>query len=88
VVFLNTITPGNFGFIQELGVATVLSGAATTQAASGNAIVTSGSTANGTMAASAATYSQYTIGTVIDAITAPLVNTPFKILLTGPAVQD
>ena len=50
VVFLNTITPGNFGFIQELGVATVLSGAATTQA--------------------------------------PLVNTPFKILLTGPAVQD
>jgi hypothetical protein len=88
MVFLNTITPGNFGFIQELGVATVLSGAATTQAASGNAIVTSGSTANGTMAASAATYSQYTIGTVIDAITAPLVNTPFKILLTGPAVQD
>ena len=33
VVFLNSITPGNYGFIQELGTATVLATASQTQSA-------------------------------------------------------
>ena len=88
VVFLNAITPGNFGFIQELGVATVLAGATFTQLQGYNAIPVTGGTANGTMTTAVNTYSIYTVGEVIDPITAPLAGTPFKILLTGPAVQD
>lgn len=88
VVFLNSITPGNYGFVQESGTATVIAGTGNTQAQDNNAIVTSGGGANGTMAASAATYSLYTIGIVIDPVTTPLANTPFKIQLTLPAFQD
>ncbi len=87
VVFLNTITPGNFGFIQELGVATVLAGATKTQTANQFGIVLS-SSANGTMDTSSATYGAYAIGNILDPITSPLANTPFKILLDSPTVQD
>lgn len=80
VVFLNSITPGNYGFVQELGDATVLAGATFTQTAGQFAIVESASH-NGTMTTSATTLTIYTIGQVIDAITAPLANTPFKIQL-------
>lgn len=47
VVFLNSITPGNFGFIQELGLATVLANAAvatTTLPAYVNAVTTNSGT--------------------------------------------
>lgn len=80
VVFLNSITPGNYGFVQELGTATVLAGATFTQTQGQFAIVES-SSHNGTMTTSATTLTIYTIGQVIDAITAPLVGTPFKIAL-------
>ena len=88
VAFLNPITPGNYGFIQELGVATVLAGPTFTQTQSQNALPVTGAGANGTMTTSAAGYSIFNIGVVIDPLTAPLANTPFKILLTTPAVQD
>jgi hypothetical protein len=88
VVFLNSITPGNYGFIQELGVATVLAGSTFTQAQGYNAVPVSGASANGTMTTAVNTYTVYSIGTVIDPITAPLAGTPFKILLNGPVVQD
>ncbi len=89
VVFLNAITPGNFGFIQELGTATVLAGATNTQTASQFAIAVNGASANGTMAQSSATYGPYAIGNVLDPLlTSPLANTPFKVLLDGAAVQD
>lgn len=87
VVFLNSITPGNYGFIQELGTATVLATASQTQAANQFAIVKS-SSADGTMTASSATFGPYAIGSVLDPITTPLANTPFKIVLDGPVVQD
>jgi hypothetical protein len=87
VVFLNSITPGNYGFIQELGVATVLAGATKTQSVNTFGIVLS-SSANGTMDTSSATYGPYAIGNVLDPITSPLANTPFKVLLDGPVVQD
>ncbi len=88
VVFLNTITPGNYGFIQELGTATVLAGSTNNQLASQFGIVTNGASANGTMATSSATYGPYAIGNIIDPLTSPLANTPFKVLLDGPVVQD
>jgi hypothetical protein len=47
VVYLNSITPGNYGFIQELGLATVLANAAvatTTLPAYVNALTTSSGT--------------------------------------------
>jgi hypothetical protein len=88
VVFLNSITPGNYGFIQELGVATVLCGSTNTQQANYFAIVTSGGSANGTLAASSQTYGPYAIGNVLDPVTSPLANTPIKVLLDGPTVQD
>lgn len=91
VVFLNSITPGNYGFIQELGTATVLAGATNVQTQGQFAIPVSGGGSNGTMAASATTLTIYTIGQVIDPLTtSPLANTPFKIQLGYAAgvVQD
>lgn len=87
VVFLNTITPGNYGFVQESGVATVLTGATYAQAQGYNALPSTSS--NGTMIAGVTTYSVYTIGTVIDPLSgSPLANTPFKIQLTESIYQD
>jgi hypothetical protein len=87
VVFLNSITPGNYGYVQEQGLATVLATVSQTQAANQFAIVKS-SSADGTMTASSATYGVYAIGRVVDPITTPLANTPFKILLSAPVTQD
>ena len=87
VVFLNSITPGNYGFIQELGCATVLAGATKTQSVNTFAIVLS-TAANGTMDTSSATFGPYAIGNVLDPITSPLANTPFKIYLDAPVFQD
>ncbi len=90
VVFLNSITPGNYGFIQELGTATVLATATDTQTQGQFAIVDS-TNKNGRMQASATTLTIYTIGQVIDPLTtSPLADTPFKIQLgfTAGVVQD
>lgn len=88
VVFLNAITPGNYGFIQEQGIATVLAGATKLQTLGQTAIVDS-SALNGTMTTSSASATVYTVGNVIDPLTtSPLANTPFKILFDGPVIQD
>jgi hypothetical protein len=87
VVFLNTIAPGNYGFIQESGVATVLATVSQTQTVAQFAIVKN-SSADGTMTASSATYGPYTIGNILDPIASPLANTPFKIQLTESIYQD
>ena len=87
VVYLNSITPGNYGFIQELGLATLLATVSQTQAADQFAIVKS-SSADGTMTASSATFGPYAIGYVVDPLTTPLANAPFKVLLNTPVVQD
>ncbi len=87
VVFLNSITPGNYGFIQELGVATVLATVSQTQTVAQFSIVQS-SSPNGNMTASSATYGPYAIGNVLDPITTPLASTPFKVLLDTQTVQD
>lgn len=86
VIFLNSITPGNYGFIQELGVATVIAAASQSQTVNQFAIVKS-SGPDGTMTASSATFGAFTIGNVIDPLTTPPAGTGFKILLDGPVVQ-
>jgi hypothetical protein len=85
VVFLNTITPGNYGFVQELGMATVLGKASsfTGSAAVGAAIAGNSGLADvqtGTPAVTTAT-----VGTAIDL---PVISTLFRIFITGPVVQD
>ena len=92
VVFLNSITPGNYGFVQELGIATVLSTAGVAQVANAFALPTPfGSTPIGLMALSTGTFSQYAIGLVLDPIlTGSTAITPFKIMLgyAASVVQD
>lgn len=80
VVFLNSITPGNYGFIQELGTATLL--AAGTIAAGAFA---QASNANGTVSTGTTVLLPTTVGIAIDAGSAA--NT-FKAVLIGPTVQD
>jgi hypothetical protein len=86
VVFLNSITPGNYGFIQELGVATVLANAALTSATA-NAWVNAKTSGAGTVDTTAASGSPIgsTIGQAIDM---PYASVLFKCLLDGPIVQD
>lgn len=90
VVFLNSITPGNFGFVQELGTATVL-GKATLTAATpvvGDVIVSSASgladdpTQSGNIT--------YTILKTIlgDAIDLPVNGGKFRVLLRLPVYQE
>jgi hypothetical protein len=88
VVFLNSITPGNYGFVQELGIATVLDAATVLQTAGTFAIAASSSPI-GLMTTSSTTFTQYAIGYVLDgvAVTNTAI-TPFKVLLNGPTVQD
>jgi hypothetical protein len=87
VVFLNSITPGNYGFIQELGTATVLatSGVGTTTTA---ALVDATPANNGLVVTRAAAGSPigYTIGQALDA---PANSILFKIEMQYvPVVQD
>ena len=67
VVFLNSITPGNYGFIQELGTATVL-GNATLTSATASAFVNVKTAGAGTVDTTVATGSPIgsTIGVAID----------------------
>jgi hypothetical protein len=86
VVFLNSITPGNYGFIQENGIATVLANAALTSATAG-AWVNAKTSGAGTVDTTAASGSPIgsTIGQAIDM---PYVSVLFKCLLDNPIVQD
>lgn len=67
VVYLNSITPGNYGFIQELGFATVLANAAVSTTTAG-AYVNAVSSNSGTVTTTAASGSPIgsTIGQAID----------------------
>lgn len=86
VVFLNSITPGNYGFIQENGIATVLANATLTSATA-NAWVNAKTSGAGTVDTTAASGSAIgsTIGQAIDM---PYASVLFKCLLDAPTVQD
>jgi hypothetical protein len=88
VVFLNSITPGNYGFIQELGLATVLANASLTSATN-NAWVNTKTAGAGTVDTTASSGSP--IGTTIgQAIDLPVVSALFKCYLgiTAFTVQE
>ena len=91
VVFLNTITPGNFGFVQELGVASVLgkNGLTAATPAIGDLII---ATASGLVddptQSTTLTYALFSqvLGVAVDI---PFANKVFKCLLDAcPVVQD
>lgn len=93
VVFLNAITPGNFGWVQELGVATVLAKATLTNTTpAGGDIITSDSAATGLVddLSTATNVTWGTIGTMLGvAYDIPKNGLLFRILLDGvPIVQD
>ena len=87
VVFLNSITPGNYGFIQELGTATVLGNVTMAQSTPGsycNAISGNGGTI--TTTASSGSPIGTTVGVAIDV---PLASNLFKMeFCYVPVVQD
>jgi hypothetical protein len=86
VVFLNPVTPGNFGFVQEGGLATVLGNGTIGTAALGawvNVVTAGGGTVNGTAASGGPTGS--TIGQAVDL---PVASNLFKIVLNSAPVQD
>jgi len=80
IVFLNSITPGNFGFIQELGVATVIANGAVTPPTAVNAVAATGLVAAGALGVTS-------IGQAVDSATAA--NQQFKIYMQYvPVCQD
>lgn len=89
VVFLNVVTPGNFCFVQELGVATVRGIATLTATAIGDVIVSSG-TAGLVDDATQSTTLTYALEKLIlgTAIDLPSNAGLFRILLLLPTVQD
>jgi hypothetical protein len=86
VVFLNSITPGNYGFVQELGTATVLGYSAIGAGAAVSNWVEA--TTGGTVIAPSATASP-TTATIGQAVDLPVSLNLFKIYLNSvPVVQD
>jgi hypothetical protein len=86
VVFLNTVTPGNFCFVQELGIATVLGKAASFTGTPANGVVV-GSTTSGLtdVPTSTTAVTSTSLGIAIDS---PVAATLFRILMQYvPVVQ-
>jgi hypothetical protein len=82
-VFLNSITPGNYGFIQDQGKATVLGAAAIGSSPNIGALVNA--TANGTVSAAGANaFGVTTIGFAIDL---PANSTLFRCILSQANIQ-
>jgi hypothetical protein len=89
VVFLNAVTPGNYGFIQELGTATVLGNASFTSGAAVGALIQPKAGGAGTVDVPTSTtaVTSTSIGLAIDL---PVVSNLFKIQLgyACTVVQD
>lgn len=89
VVFLNTVTPGNFCFVQELGLATVLGKNGLTATPTIGDLIISGTSGlvDDPTQSTALTYAleKQIIGTAVDL---PVSNGLFRILLSLPVVQD
>jgi len=86
VVFLNSITPGNYGFVQELGVATVLYKSSLTGTATIGGVINSVATGVVDAPASATAIVRTSVGLAIDL---PIAGAKKRILLQYvPVVQD
>lgn len=84
VVFLNAITPGNYGFVQELGVASVLMGATLQKAAPAAGDVITYTTLGVGQDTTAQTIDAANLGV---ALTAPSPNTQGLVILDRPTLQ-
>jgi len=85
VVFLNAITPGNWGFVQELGVATVLGTATIQKASPAKGDLVDSATGGLVNDLTAQAYAATSLGVAMDQPQAAL---KFKILLELPTIQD
>lgn len=84
VIFLNAITPGNFGFVQELGIASVLMGATLQKAAPATGDVIVSTTLGVGQDLTAQTVDKELLGI---ALTAPSPNTQGLVILDRPTLQ-
>lgn len=86
VIFLNTVTPGNFCFVQELGVATVLGKNGFTGTPSIGAVIGSTSSGLADVPTSTTAITTTSLGPAVDL---PKSNGLFRLLLQYvPVVQD
>lgn len=84
VIFLNTVTPGNFCFVQELGVASVLMGATLQKAAPATGDVIVSTTLGVGQSLTAQTIDKETLGI---ALSAPAPSTLGLVILDRPTLQ-
>ncbi len=85
VVFLNAITPGNWGFVQELGVATVLGAASLTGTPAIGVLINSVASGLADVPSATTAVVKTTVGTAIDL---PVAGAKYRILLQYvPVVQ-
>lgn len=84
VVFLNAITPGNYGFVQELGVASVLMGATLQKAAPATGDVITYTTLGVGQDTTAQTIDAANLGV---ALSPPSPNTLGLVLMDQPSLQ-
>jgi len=84
VVFLNSITPGNYGFVQELGIATVLCGSSIQKASPASGDLLEMTTAGVVDDKTTQTVNQATIGL---ALAPPIANTLIIAQLNLPVLQ-
>lgn len=84
VVYLNSITPGNYGWVQELGIATVLCGTTITKAAPNTGDLINATTAGVVDDPTIQEFVPNSIGIALDP---PNPNTKIRVLLTLPTLQ-
>lgn len=84
VIFLNAITPGNWGFVQELGIATVLGGSSLQKATPAVGDLIESTTLGVAQDPTTQTMGVLFIGKAIDL---PAASAKFRILLDLPVVQ-
>lgn len=84
VVFLNSITPGNYGFIEELGIATVLCGATVTKSGPATGDILNATTLGVVDDPTSQTATVNTIGIALDP---PSPNTKIRVALDLPTFQ-
>jgi len=84
VIFLNSITPGNWGFVQELGIATVLMGATLEKAAPASGDLINSTTLG---VGQDNTLQEFVPASIGIALSPPSPNTKGLVLLTLPVLQ-
>lgn len=84
VLFLNAITPGNYGFVQELGIASILCGATLTKSGQNTGDLLNSTTLG---VADDPTVQEFVPASLGIALSPPSPNTLCMVILTGSALQ-